>query len=66
LRAPGALSPCGGGVAHDARTSAASSAMAARHRTTRGSERMEWVLLEAAVALALAVFIVWWLMRGKK
>jgi hypothetical protein len=26
---------------------------------------MEWVLLEAGLALALGVFIAWWLMRGK-
>jgi len=26
---------------------------------------MEWILLEAAVALGLGVFIAWWLMRGK-
>jgi len=26
---------------------------------------MGWILLEAAVALALAIFIAWWLMRGK-
>jgi hypothetical protein len=26
---------------------------------------MEWILLEAAVALALLIFIAWWLMRGK-
>jgi hypothetical protein len=30
------------------------------------SEAMEWFLIEAGVALLLAVFIVWWLMRGKK
>jgi hypothetical protein len=30
------------------------------------SESMEWFLLEAGVALLLAIFIVWWLMRGKK
>ena len=28
--------------------------------------RMEWILLEAAVALGLGLFIAWWLMRGKK
>ena len=27
---------------------------------------MEWILLEAVVALGLALFIAWWLMRGKK
>jgi len=26
---------------------------------------MEWILLEAAVALGLAIFIAWWLLRGK-
>jgi hypothetical protein len=26
---------------------------------------MEWILLEAAVALGLGIFIAWWLMRGK-
>ena len=29
------------------------------------SVRMEWILLEAAVALGLGIFIAWWLMRGK-
>jgi hypothetical protein len=27
---------------------------------------MEWILLEAGVALALAVFIVWFTMGGKR
>ena len=27
---------------------------------------MEWILLEAALALGLAIFFVWWLMRGKQ
>jgi hypothetical protein len=27
--------------------------------------RMEWILLEAAVALGLAIFFAWWLVRGK-
>jgi len=27
---------------------------------------MEWVLLEAGIALLLGILIVWWLMRGKK
>jgi hypothetical protein len=27
---------------------------------------MEWILLEAGVALFLAVFIVWFTMRGKR
>jgi hypothetical protein len=26
---------------------------------------MIWVLLEAGIALGLAIFIVWWTMRGK-
>ena len=26
---------------------------------------MAWILLEAAVALGLGIFIAWWLMRGK-
>lgn len=26
---------------------------------------MEWILIEAAVALGLGLFIAWWLMRGK-
>jgi hypothetical protein len=30
------------------------------------SVSMEWVLLEAGIALLLGVLIVWWLMRGKK
>ena len=31
---------------------------------TRG-RNMEWILLEAAIALGIGVFIAWWLMRGK-
>ena len=27
--------------------------------------RMEWILLEAAVALGLGIFIAWWLLHGK-
>ncbi|MEY4730055.1 MAG: hypothetical protein RL020_1213 [Pseudomonadota bacterium] len=27
---------------------------------------MEWILLEAGIALGLAVFIVWWTMPRKK
>ena len=45
-------------------SSAATNARRAIH--TVRSEAMEWFLLEAGVALLLAVFIVWWLMRGKK
>jgi hypothetical protein len=30
------------------------------------SESMEWVLLEAGVALLLGVLIVWWVVRGRK
>ena len=26
---------------------------------------MEWILLEAAVALGLGIFIAWWLLHGK-
>ena len=26
---------------------------------------MEWILLEAAIALGIGIFIAWWLMRGK-
>ena len=26
---------------------------------------MEWILLEAGIALGLGIFIAWWLMRGK-
>jgi hypothetical protein len=32
----------------------------------KAGETMGWVLLEAGVALLLGIFIVWWLMRGKK
>jgi hypothetical protein len=34
--------------------------------TNEAELAMEWVLLEAGIALFLAVFIAWWLMRGKK
>ena len=67
----------GGGVAHPP---AISTAMphSNDHPATRHPEpwylrpaklrsiSMEWVLLEAGVALLLAVLIVWWLMKGKK
>jgi hypothetical protein len=53
-------------VAHETSSNAAVIAIHAGIDTTEGSARMEWVLLEAALALALGLFIVWWLMRGKK
>jgi hypothetical protein len=33
---------------------------------SRWEQLMEWILLEAGIALALAVFIVWWTMPRKK
>ena len=50
----------GGGV-----TQAATPKASATVSTRRRSEGMEWLLLEALVALALAVFIVWFTMGGK-
>jgi len=38
----------------------------AQQTARKASEAMGWVLLEAGVALLLGIFIVWWLMRGKK
>ena len=52
----------GGGVAQPAATSAVANSTLRQLRR----ESMEWFLIEAGVALLLAVFIVWWLMRGKK
>jgi hypothetical protein len=53
-------STVGGGVAHPARIRTAQQA------ARKADETMGWVLLEAGVALLLGIFIVWWLMRGKK
>ena len=50
----------GWGVAHPARISMAQQA------ARKADDTMGWVLLEAGVALLLGIFIVWWLMRGKK
>jgi hypothetical protein len=35
-------------------------------RRQRRGDTMEWLLLEALVALSLAVFIVWFTMGGKR
>jgi hypothetical protein len=51
----------GGGVTQPA-TNVASNA-ASRQRK---GDAMEWLLLEALVALSLAVFIVWFTMSGKR
>ena len=53
----------GDGVVEQPTTNAASATMYARERT--GGLDMEWILLEAAIALGIGVFIAWWLMRGK-
>jgi hypothetical protein len=50
----------GGGVAQPA------TIRRAQQAARKADETMGWVLLEAGVALLLGIFIVWWLMRGKK
>ena len=56
-----------GGVAQPATSSAAVMDSAAPRRAdNEANEAMGWVLLKAGVALLLGIFIVWWLMRGKK
>lgn len=54
----GAFGATGGGVAQPAKQI---NPMASQ----QWRWRMEWILLEAAVALGLGLFIAWWLMRGK-
>jgi hypothetical protein len=49
-----------GGVAQPA------SIRMAQQAARKADRAMGWVLLEAGVALLLGIFIVWWLMRGKK
>jgi hypothetical protein len=46
-------------------TQAATSAAATATLNLRRKSAMEWILLEAGVALLLAVFIVWFTMGGK-
>jgi len=40
-------------------------AQAARWHQGDRNRKMGWILLEAFLALALGIFIVWWTMRGR-
>jgi hypothetical protein len=56
---------CGDGADVVVQPAAASSAQAMIAATD--GERVMWVIyLEAAVALVLVLFVVWWTMRGRK
>jgi hypothetical protein len=50
-----------GGVAHAANTASGTATVNRRRR-----DAMEWIFLEAGVALLLAVFIVWFTTGGKR
>lgn len=57
----------GGTVTHPAATRSTDTARTVSARRERGSPKaMEWFLLEALVALLLAVGIVWWTMGLKR
>jgi len=51
----------GGTVAHPVTSAAATTA-----RTTERKSAMEWILLEALVALVIGVGIVWWTMAPSR
>jgi hypothetical protein len=55
----------GGAIAHPA-SSTATHAAARQPRRSEGRGRMGWILLEALVALLIAVGIVWWTMGPKR
>jgi hypothetical protein len=57
----GGVTVCGGGGVTQPATSTAAKASDARTRVDMG-----WIFLEALVALALAVGIVWWTMKPAK
>jgi hypothetical protein len=53
-----------GGATWQAATSNATIGQATRNRTVE-ERTMEWIYLEAAIALALLVAIVWWTMAAR-
>jgi hypothetical protein len=55
-----------GGISNETFTQPAMDAASNAASRQRRSDAMEWLLLEALVALSLAVFIVWFTMGGRR
>jgi hypothetical protein len=56
----------GGTVTQPARITSAAESAARAECERRSPNAMEWIILEALVALLLAVIIVWWTMGPKR